>query len=534
MKKVFNPSFFATRSLQWKNSLLRLSAKRSQTALLYKSTNKYVHTKILYSTLVGLIAYKLHSKNVALCIEDEVIKRAKSHVDNGLVKMKQEFGTQMMTFPEINFDFKGGRYSVEFLIDQRKCDLFSVLVSFLQAYEANKQENGYVVKNFTSLKEGNVMTLQLDFEEYIGNPKRRMISKGTVYITGENTIDRPNFKFRLDKTEDISDADLQGFLHSYREANRPNQFVAAKKAFQTLGNLSNSIKEQQQNNPTKSKMDAIDKLEKLGVVIFTPDATKNSQLDWDYLAGYEKQKRDIEDTVLLALTFPQIYDDISKGTRMKTEPNRPKAVLFEGPPGTGKTTSAKIIAQQVNIPLIYMPIESIMSKYYGESEKKFAEIFDAAKTLGKAIIFIDEIDAIAGSREKDMHEASRRILSTLLRKIDSFESTTDVLLICATNRKTDLDNAMLSRIDLSIKFELPDKHSRSAIYQRYAKHLTKQELDILADRSTNMSGRNISDVCKDAERRFASKIIRKEATGKLPTIQDYIQSLESRISQRLA
>jgi len=77
---------------------------------------------------------------------------------------------------------------------------------------------------------------------------------------------------------------------------------------------------------------------------------------------------------------------------------RPKAVLFEGPPGTGKTTSAKIIANQVNIPLIYMPLESIMSKYYGESEKKFADIFDAAKSLGKSIIFIDEIDAIASTR----------------------------------------------------------------------------------------------------------------------------------------
>lgn len=63
-----------------------------------------------------------------------------------------------------------------------------------------------------------------------------------------------------------------------------------------------------------------------------------------------------------------------------------------------------------------------------------------------------------------MHEASRRILSTLLRKIDSFESTTNVLLICATNRKQDLDPAIISRLDLSVKFELPDQLSRSAIY----------------------------------------------------------------------
>jgi ATP-dependent 26S proteasome regulatory subunit len=75
-----------------------------------------------------------------------------------------------------------------------------------------------------------------------------------------------------------------------------------------------------------------------------------------------------------------------------------------------------------------------------------------------------------------MHEASRRILSTLLRKIDSFESSTNVLLICATNRKSDLDPAMLSRIDLAVNFALPDKHARAAIFRRYAKHLKDEEL----------------------------------------------------------
>ena len=82
---------------------------------------------------------------------------------------------------------------------------------------------------------------------------------------------------------------------------------------------------------------------------------KDVELDWDFLAGYI-QKRSIEETILLALTYPEIYDEITEHTRMKHEPNRPKAILFEGPPGTGKTTSAKIISQQVNIPLVYIPI----------------------------------------------------------------------------------------------------------------------------------------------------------------------------------
>lgn len=108
-----------------------------------------------------------------------------------------------------------------------------------------------------------------------------------------------------------------------------------------------------------------------------PD-TRKDKLDWNYLAGYDSVKRNIEDTVLLALTHGHIYDQITKATRMKNETNRPKCVLFEGPPGCGKTTSAKIISQQVNIPLVYMPLEAIMSKYYGESEQKLANIFEAA------------------------------------------------------------------------------------------------------------------------------------------------------------
>lgn len=77
--------------------------------------------------------------------------------------------------------------------------------------------------------------------------------------------------------------------------------------------------------------------------MYLPDVNAN-KLDWDYLAGYANVKRNIEDTVLLALKNADVYDKITQVTRMKNESNRPKCVLFEGPPGCGKTTSAKIIS----------------------------------------------------------------------------------------------------------------------------------------------------------------------------------------------
>ena len=211
------------------------------------------------------------------------------------------------------------------------------------------------------------------------------------------------------------------------------------------------------------KNDPVTLLEKHSCTVFLPDKREN-KLDWDYLAGYESIKRSIEDTVMLALTHGDVYDKITSLTRMKNETNRPKCVLFEGPPGCGKTTSARIISHQVQIPLVYMPLEAIMSKFYGESESRLAEIFEAAQAMGSVILFIDEIDALATSREGGLHEATRRILSTLLRKIDSFESEGEVLVICATNRKKDLDPALISRTDLSIRFELPDAGTRAQIF----------------------------------------------------------------------
>lgn len=214
---------------------------------------------------------------------------------------------------------------------------------------------------------------------------------------------------------------------------------------------------------------------------------------------------------------------------MKNETNRPKCVLFEGPPGCGKTTSAKIISQQVNIPLVYMPLEAIMSKYYGESESRLAEIFESASAMGSVILFIDEVDSLATSRESGLHEATRRILSTLLRKIDSFESDGEVLVICATNRKKDLDPALISRLDLNIKFDLPDARTRALIFERYAKQLNKDQLKELGELAVHLSGRDISDICKDAERKWASKYIRKEVSVITPEISVYKESALHRL-----
>ncbi|KAG6695416.1 hypothetical protein I3842_09G096000 [Carya illinoinensis] len=171
----------------------------------------------------------------------------------------------------------------------------------------------------------------------------------------------------------------------------------------------------------------------------------NKEISWDNIAGYDQQKRisrtgynlcyqpvklnqEIEDTILLALQSPKVYDDIARRTRRKFESNKPRAVLFEGPPGTGKTSCAHIIANQ-------------------------------------------PIDYFSVARDSELYEATHRILSVLLRQEKK------VVVIAATNRKQDLDPALISRFDSMITFGLPGHQNRHEIA---AKHLTKRELEEFA------------------------------------------------------
>jgi SpoVK/Ycf46/Vps4 family AAA+-type ATPase len=102
----------------------------------------------------------------------------------------------------------------------------------------------------------------------------------------------------------------------------------------------------------------------------------------------------------------------------------------------GKTTVARIIAGDVKVPLVYVPIESIMSKWYGQSSQNLSMIFETADEIGGAIIFLDEIDALAGSRDQNMFEATRRVLSVLLRKLDGIDSVTSTVTIGPPTGKT--------------------------------------------------------------------------------------------------
>ncbi|KAG7402134.1 hypothetical protein PHYBOEH_005697 [Phytophthora boehmeriae] len=361
-----------------------------------------------------------------------------------------------------------------------------------------------------------------------------------VYVNGAGS-----FQFMRDTTSMQATSKFIFYKDEFLTQNEIDAVVGAYKEIYSYANVNaffrHDLEQRRKNalagrgrNPTTataavpdSKEEAIQQLQGLGIDVFEPTQNENS-LNWDSLAGYQDVKLEIEDTVVLALQNPELYERIAQKTRCRYESNRPRAVLFEGPPGTGKTLSARIIAQQAGIPMIHIPIESVVSKWYGDSEKKMSAIFDACEKLDGAIIFIDEIDALAGDRSGGtMHEASRRILSVLLQKVEGFASAKKTTVVCATNRKQDLDAALISRFDLCIRYNLPDEKTRRAVFSRYAKQLSEEDLMQLATVSSQLSCRDIKEICEYAERKWASKVLKKEETGEVPTLQTYMEAVKT-------
>jgi SpoVK/Ycf46/Vps4 family AAA+-type ATPase len=277
-------------------------------------------------------------------------------------------------------------------------------------------------------------------------------------------------------------------------------------------------------------LDNLDNLKNLGVKVYGV-GNRDQDPDWSDIGGYESVKQEIKNSIILALEHPQVFDQIAAQSRVKFERNRPKGILFAGPPGTGKTTIARIIAARVNIPLVYVPLESIVSKWYGESEKNLSQIFDEVQKLGDVVLFFDEIDALGYSRDQDLHEVSRRILSVLLQRIEGFESSSSrTIVIGATNRPDDLDAALRSRFDVTISFPTPAETERVAIFKLYAKHLDESAVLELARESDGLSGRDIKDLCGYAERMWAAELLKSSTTPKIsaPPKETYLQAIRVR------
>jgi transitional endoplasmic reticulum ATPase len=219
------------------------------------------------------------------------------------------------------------------------------------------------------------------------------------------------------------------------------------------------------------------------------------EVTYEDIGGLNEEIKKIREMVELPLKHPEVF------TRLGIEP--PKGVLLYGPPGTGKTLLAKAVATESEANFILLNGPEIMSKFYGESEKKVRDIFEQAEKNAPSIIFIDELDAIAPKREESFGEVERRVVSQLLTMMDGLKNMGRIVVIGATNRPNALDEALRrpGRFDREISINVPDKQGRLSILKIHTRNMpiTKDvSLIDLASITHGFVGADVSALCKEA------------------------------------
>lgn len=176
-------------------------------------------------------------------------------------------------------------------------------------------------------------------------------------------------------------------------------------------------------------------------------------------------------------------------------------LLFVGPPGTGKTTTSRALAQSLDLPFVEVKLSMITSQYLGETAKNVDKVFEVAKRLSPCILFIDEFDFVAKTRRSDEHAAIKRAVNTLLKSIDEVSLIQDeVLLIGATNHPDQLDAAAWRRFDEIVNFPKPDASMRADIFRVITRQMEIEDFDAdaVAEGTEGLTGSDLRLVLREA------------------------------------
>merc|ERR1719171_235775 len=238
-----------------------------------------------------------------------------------------------------------------------------------------------------------------------------------------------------------------------------------------------------------------------------PDVTYND------IGGSKEELEKLREVVETPLLHPERF------VTLGIDP--PKGVLLYGPPGTGKTLTARAVANRTDACFICVIGSELVQKYVGEGARMVRELFQMARSKKACILFIDEVDAIGGSRGGDDANGDTEVQRTMLEivnQLDGFDSRGNVKIIMATNRPDTLDPALLrpGRLDRKIEFGLPDLEGRANIFKIHAKTMAMDRdirFELLARLCPNTTGADIRSVCIEAGM-YAIRARRKTVTEK--------------------
>ncbi|MBU1111287.1 MAG: AAA family ATPase [Nanoarchaeota archaeon] len=218
---------------------------------------------------------------------------------------------------------------------------------------------------------------------------------------------------------------------------------------------------------------------------------------WKEIGGLKETVEELKEVIELPLKRPKLFEKVGI--------TPPKGVLLHGPPGTGKTLLAKAVANSTDATFIEVVGSELVQKFIGEGAKLVKEIFSLARRKAPAIIFIDEIDALAATRMETGTSGEREVSRTfmqLLAELDGFEPLGNIKVIAATNRIDILDNAIIrpGRLDRLIEVGLSDEKGRLEIFKVHTARMNLQNVKLkdIAEATENFSGAEIRAVCTEA------------------------------------
>lgn len=261
-------------------------------------------------------------------------------------------------------------------------------------------------------------------------------------------------------------------------------------------------------------------------VIVTPPTAGDTSAPLREIGGLAEVVRELRELVELPLKRPDVL------TLLGLEPT--SGVLLVGPPGTGKTVTARALAEALEVNYIAIVGPEVMGKYYGEAEARLRQIFEKAARSAPCLVFIDEIDSLAPDRTKVEGEVEKRVVAQLLSLMDGFAKTKGVIVLAATNRPDHLDPALRrpGRFDREVPFRVPDRAGRLEILRILTQQMPLDrlvDLGSIADLSVGMVGADLKALCQKAAY-LALRRLLPSLDGALParstvTQTDFLQAI---------
>lgn len=231
--------------------------------------------------------------------------------------------------------------------------------------------------------------------------------------------------------------------------------------------------------------------------------------------GLETVKEQIYDMIIYPRQYSELYDRFKK--------KQGGGILLYGPPGNGKTMIAKAIANETGSAFYPVKFSDLGSKWFGETEGKIKALFDEARQEKSAVIFFDEIDAIASKRTES--SAMDRMVAELLTQMDGINKKTgNLTILAATNRLESIDPAILrpGRFDEKIFIPSPNRGARAKMLEKRLENIPCEDIDYeeLANQCEGFSGAEIELVCEKAKQRAIRRIIAGDEKNGLITVLD--------------